>query len=137
VTALLGQNNYFSAEAKPMKIETVHVSFETIVSEAKSELKSRVLCLSAHHGYHIADLTLFFDDAGFMPGVRVALRPMLSYDKQELFKLEVELENDLNNFIFDYVYNSRRKIGAEDSSRVMRIPHIGECISQLVIASQN
>jgi hypothetical protein len=120
-----------------MKLERFHISFETIVSEANSELKSRVLLLSAHRGYHIDDLTLFFDDTGFMPGVRVALRPILNYDKQVLSELEVVLENDLNNIVFDYVYNSRHKISSEDSSTIMCIPHISECIPQLVIASQN
>jgi formyltetrahydrofolate hydrolase len=120
-----------------MELKRFHISFKTVVSEAKSELKSHVSLLCADHGYYIDNLTLFLDDTGLMPGVRVALRPTSSYDEQALSELEAALENDLNNIVFDYVYNSRNKISAEDSSTVMCISHISECISQLVLASQN
>ena len=120
-----------------MKLNRFHISFKTIVSEAKSELKSRVLSLSADRGYYIDNLTLFFEDTGFMPGVRVSLQPTLNYDVHALSELETALETDINNIVFNYIYNSRHKISAEDSSTVLCIPHISECISQLVIASQN
>ncbi|MGZ4863254.1 MAG: hypothetical protein ACXV5H_00595 [Halobacteriota archaeon] len=120
-----------------MKLKRFHISFKNIVSEAKSELKSYVLGLSADRGYHIDDLMLFFDDTGFLPGVRVSLRPTLNYDERELSDLETALETDLNNIVFRHVYNSRHKINSEDSSRVMCIPHIGECLPQLVVGSQN
>ena len=120
-----------------MELKRVHSCFKNVVSEANSELKSHVSLLCADLGYYVDHLTLFFDDTGFMPGVRVALRPTLNYDEQTLSELEAALEKDLNNIVFDYVYNSRHKISAEDSNTVMCIPYVSECISQLVIASQN
>jgi hypothetical protein len=120
-----------------MNIKRIHFSFKTVVSEAKSELKSHASLLCADRGYCIDDLTLFFDDTGLMPGVRVALRPALNYDEQTLTELEVALEDDLNNIVFDYAYNTRQIIGAEDSITVRSILHISECMPQLVAASQN
>jgi formyltetrahydrofolate hydrolase len=120
-----------------MELKRFHLSFKTVVSEAKSELKGYVSLLCADHGYYVDHLMLFFDDAGLMPGVRVALQPTLNYDEHMLSELEAALEDDLNNIVFDYVYNARHKISAEESRTVVSIPHISECISQLMIASQN
>src|SRR5659263_739033 len=104
------RSNYFSTEANRMKLNRFHISFKTIVSEAKSELKSRVLSLSADRGYYVDNLTLFFEDTGFMPGVRVSLQPTLNYDVHALSELETALETDINNIVFNYIYNSRHKI---------------------------
>jgi hypothetical protein len=120
-----------------MNIKRVHLSFKNVVSEAKSELKSHASLFCADRGYYVDDLTLFFDDMGLMPGVRVALQPALSYDKLALTELELALEDDLNNIVFDYAYNTRHKISAEDSITVWAILHISECMPQLVTASQN
>jgi hypothetical protein len=120
-----------------MNIKRVQLSFKNVVSEAKSELKSHASLFCADRGYYVEDLTLFFDDTGLMPGVRVALQPALSYDELALTELELALEDDLNNIIFDYAYNTRHKISAEDSITVLAIPHISECMSQLVTAAQN
>jgi len=120
-----------------MNIKRLHSSFKTVVSEAKSELKSHASLFCADRGYYVNDLTLFFDNTGLMPRVRVALQPTLSYDEQALTELEVALEDDLNNIVFDYAYNTQHKISAEDSITVWAIPHINECMPQLVTASQN
>jgi hypothetical protein len=120
-----------------MNIKRLHSSFKTVVSEAKSELKSHASLFCADRGYYVNDLTLFFDNTGLMPRVRVALQPTLSYDEQALTELEVALEDDLSNIVFDYAYNTQHKISAEDSITVWAIPHINECMPQLVTASQN
>jgi len=120
-----------------MNIERIYFSFKTVVSEAKSKLKSHASLFCADRGYYVDDLKLFFDDTGLMPGVRVALQPALNYDEQALTELEVALEDDLNNIVFDYAYNTRHKISAEDSITVRVIPHINECMPRLVTASQN
>jgi hypothetical protein len=120
-----------------MNTKSIHFIFETFFSEANSELKSHASLFCADRGYYVEDLTLFFGDTELVPGVSVALLPALHYDKQALKELEVALEDDLNNIIFNYAYNARHMIGAEDSMTAMSIPYISECMSQLVITSQN
>jgi hypothetical protein len=120
-----------------MNIERLNVSFKEVVLEQKKELKSYASLFCAARAFYAEDLTLFFDDTGLMPGVRVALQPALHYDEQALTELEVALEQDLNNIVFDYAYNARHKIRAEDSKTVRSIPHISKCMPQLVTASQN
>jgi hypothetical protein len=120
-----------------MNIERIHFSFKTVASDANSKLKSRASFFCADHGYYVDDLTLFFDDTGLLPGVHVELRPALNYDEGTLTELEMALEHDLNNIVFDYAYNTRHIIGAEDSITVRSIAHVSECMPQLVTASQN
>jgi hypothetical protein len=120
-----------------MNMKRVHFIFKTFYSEVNSELKSHASLFCADRGYYIDDCTLFFDYTELLPGVSVALLPALNYDKQALKELEVALEDDLNNIIFNYAYNARHIIGAEDSIKALCIPHISECMSQLVITSQN
>jgi hypothetical protein len=120
-----------------MNIRRIHFIFKTFFSEANSELKCHASLFCADRGYYVNNLTLFFDDNELVPGVSVALLPALNYDKQALKELEVALEDDLNNIIFNYAYNTRYMIGAEDSMTVMSIPYISEYMSQLVITSQN
>jgi len=120
-----------------MEIKRLHNSFKAIVTETNRELKSYASLFCADRGYYLDDLTLFVDDTRLMPGVHVALQPALNYDQQALNELEVALEDDLNNIVFDSSYNSQHKISAEDSITVRSIPYISECLLQLVTASQN
>lgn len=120
-----------------MNIERLHPLFEDVLSEMERELKSYASLFCAECGYCVDDSTLFFDDAALMPGVRVALKPALRYGAQELADLEAALEDDLNNIVFDYAYNTRYKIGAEDSKTIERIPYVSEHIRQLMTIPQN
>jgi hypothetical protein len=120
-----------------MDIKRLHFSFRNIVLESNRELKNYASLFCADHGYCVDDLSLFFDDSGLIPGVRVALQPALHYDEQALTELNVALEKDLNNIVFDYAYNNRQKISAEDSNTVRSIPRISEYMPQLLSASQN
>jgi hypothetical protein len=120
-----------------MNIERIRFSFKAAVSKAKFELKAHASFICADRGYYIDDLTLFFDDTKLMPGVRVALRRTLNYDEQAFTELKVALEDDLNNIIFDYAYNTQHMIGAEDSITARSFPRISERMPLLVTASQN
>jgi len=120
-----------------MEIKRLHYSFKAIVTETNRELKSYASLFCADRGYFLEDLTLYVDDTGLIPGVRVVLQPALTYDEQALTELEVALEDDLNNIVFDCSYNTRHKISAEDSMTIRSIQHISECMPQLVTASQN
>ena len=120
-----------------MNIERFHPLFNAVLSEMERELKSYASLFCAERGYCIDDSTLFFDDTALMPWVHVALKPALRYGVQELAALAAALENDLNNIVFDCAYNTRHKIGAEDSKTIEHVPYVSEHLRQLMIVSQN
>lgn len=119
-----------------MNLNRLHYSYRTIILETSQELKNYASLFFTDRGYCVDDLSLFFDDSGLIPGVRVALQPALNYDKQALKELKVALEDDLNNIVFDYAYNTQYKIYADDS-RMISLRHIRESLPQFVIAAQN
>jgi len=45
-------------------------------------------------------------------------------------------ENDLTNIVFDYAYNTRHKIGAEDLKTIEHIPYVSEHVWELMTAPQ-
>lgn len=120
-----------------MNIERLHPLFEAVLSEMERELKSYASLFCTECGYCVDDSTLFFDDEAVLPGVRVALKPALRYGVQELADLAAALEDDLNNIVFNHVYNTRHKIGAEDSKTIEYIPYINEHLRQFMIVPQN
>jgi len=69
---------------------------------------------------------------GLLPAIRVALTPALRYELPQLAHLAAELEHDLTNIVFDYAYNTRHKIGAEDLKTIGHIPYVSEHIWRLM-----
>jgi hypothetical protein len=120
-----------------MNIERLHPLFEDVLSEMQRELKSYASLFCAERGYCVDDSTLFVDDTALMPGIRVALKPALRYGAQELADLAAVLEDDMNNIVFDYAYNTRHKIGAEDSKTIESIQYVSEHMRQFMIVPQN
>jgi hypothetical protein len=120
-----------------MNIERLHPLFEDILSEMERELKSYASLFCAERGYYIDDSILVVDDAGLLPVIRVSLTPALRYELPQLAHLAAELENDLNNIIFDYAYNTRHRIGAEDSKTIAHMPYVSEHAWRLMTVSQN
>ena len=120
-----------------MKVEKLRELFKAVLSEMKKELQSYAWLFCAERGYCINDSLLFVDDAGLLPGIRVALTPALRYELPQLSHVAAELENDLTNIVFDYAYNMRHKIGAEDLKTIERIPYVSEHVWRLMTAPQN
>jgi hypothetical protein len=120
-----------------MNIERFHPLFEAVLSEIERELKSYASLFCAERGYCINDSILALDDAGLLPTIRVALTPALRYELPQLAQLAAELENDLNNIVFDYAYNIRHKIGADDSKTIEHIPYVSEHVWRLMAMPQN
>ena len=120
-----------------MNIERLHALFEVLLSEIEGELKSYASLFCAERGYCIDDSILIVDDAGLLPAIRVALTPALRYELPQLAHLAAELENDLNNIVFDYAYNMRHRIGAEDLETIEHIPYVSEHAWRLMTVSQN
>ncbi|MGB9370723.1 MAG: hypothetical protein WCB79_02130 [Halobacteriota archaeon] len=120
-----------------MKVEKLRQLFKAVLSEMKKELQSYAWLFCAERGYCIDDSLLFVDDAGILPAIRVALTPALRYELPHLAHLADELENDLTNIVFDYAYNTRHKIGAEDLKTIGHIPYVSEHIRQLMTVPQN
>jgi hypothetical protein len=120
-----------------MKVEKLRQLFKAVLSEMKKELQSYAWLFCAERGYCIDDSLLVVDDAGLLPAIRVALTPALRYELPQLAHLAAELENDLTNIVFDYAYNTRHKIGAEDLKTVEHIPYISEHVWELMTAPQN
>jgi hypothetical protein len=120
-----------------MKVEKLRQLFKAVLSEMKKELKSYAWLFCAERGYSIDDSLLSVDDAGLLPAIRVALTPALRYELPQLAHLAGELENDLTNIVFDYAYNTRHKIGAEDLKTIEHIPYISEHAWGLLTTPQN
>ena len=120
-----------------MKVEKLRQLFEAVLSEMKKELQSYAWLFCAERGYCINDSLLFVDDAGLLPTIRVALTPALRYELPQLAHLTAELENDLTNIVFDYAYNTRHKIGAEDLKTIEHIPYVSEHVWRLMTVPQN
>jgi hypothetical protein len=120
-----------------MKIERLHQLFNVIVSEMERELKSYASLFCAERGYCINDSIMVVDDGGLLPAIHVALTPTLRYELPELAHLAAELEDELNNIVFDYAYNTRCRIGAEGSKTIGHIPHVSEHVWRLMTVSQN
>ena len=120
-----------------MKVEKLRQLFKTVLSEMKKELQSYAWLFCAERGYCIDDSLLVVDDAGLLPAVRVALTPALRYELPQLAHLAAELENDLTNIVFDYAYNTRHKIGAEDLKTIGHIPYVSQHIWRLMTVPQN
>jgi len=120
-----------------MNVEKLRKLFKSVLSEMKKELKSYAWVFCAQRGYCINDSLLVVDDAGLLPAIRVALTPALRYDLPQLGHLVAELENDLTNIVFDYAYNTRHKIGAEDLKTLEHIPYVSEHIRRLMTMPQN
>ncbi|HYC20686.1 MAG TPA: hypothetical protein VEF35_08755 [Candidatus Bathyarchaeia archaeon] len=120
-----------------MKVEKLRELFKAVLSEMKKELQSYAWLFCAERGYCIDDSLLFVDNAGILPAIRVALTPALRYEVPQLAHLAGELENDLTNIVFDYAYNTRHKIGAEDLNTIEHIPYVSEHVWRLMTAPQN
>jgi hypothetical protein len=120
-----------------MNIERLHQLFDAILSEMERELKSYASLFCAEHGYFINDSITVVDDGGLLPAIRVALTPALRYEPRQLAHLAAELENELNNIVFEYAYNTRQRIGAEGSKTIEHIPHASEHVRRLMTVSQN
>ena len=120
-----------------MNIERLHQLFNAILSEMERELKSYASLFCAERGYCINDSIMVVDDGGLLPTIRVALTPALRYELPQLAHLTAELENDLNNIVFNYAYDTRHKIGAEGSRTIGHIPHVSEHVWRLITVSQN
>jgi hypothetical protein len=120
-----------------MDIERLHQLFETLISEMERELKSYASLFCAERGYCINDSILVVDDAGLLPAIHVALTPALRYELPQLAHLAAELEDDLNNIVFDCAYNTRHKIGAEDLTTIEHIPYVSEHVWRLMTVQQN
>jgi hypothetical protein len=120
-----------------MEIKELRTLLAETLSKMEGDLELYALLFCADHGYSLEDATLFFDDSALAPGIRVSLTPSLRYDSQELGLLAAALEDDLNNIAFDYAYNRRHKIGAEDSNPIKSELYSGEHVTSCLIASQN
>src|SRR5208337_5635742 len=120
-----------------MKVEQLRQLFKAVLSEMKKELQSYAWLFCAERGYCINDSLLVVDDAGLLPAIHVALTPALRYELPQLAHLTAELENDLTNIVFDYAYNTRHKIGAEDLKTIGHIPYVSEHIWRLMTVPQN
>ena len=120
-----------------MNIERLCQLFDVIVSELEEELKSYASLFCAERGYCIDDSIMVVDDEGLLPEIHVALTPALRYELPQLAHLAAELENDLNNIVFSYAYNTRYGIGAEGPKTIDQIPHVSERVWRLMTASQN
>jgi len=120
-----------------MEIKKLRSLLEETSSKMEGDLKRYASLFCAKHGYFVEEVTLFFDDSAFAPGIRVSLTPSLSYDSLELGVLAAVLEDDLNNIVFDYAYNRSHKIGAEDSNPIKPMLYLVEHIAPCLIASQN
>ena len=120
-----------------MNVEKLRKLFKVVLSEMKKELKSYAWLFCAERGYCINDSLLVVDEAGLLPAIRVALAPALRYEVPQLGHLAAELENDLTNIVFDYAYNMRHKIGAEDLKTLEHIPYVSEHIRGLMMVPQN
>ena len=120
-----------------MKVEKLKQLFKAVLSEMKKELQSYAWLFCAERGYCISDSLLVVDDAGLLPAIHVALTPVLRYELPQLADLTAELENDLTNIVFDYAYNTRHKIGAEDLKAIGHIPYVSEHLWRLMTVPQN
>ena len=120
-----------------MKVEKLRQLFKAVLSEMKKELQNYAWLFCAERGYSIDDSLLYVDDVGLLPAIRVALTPALRYELPQLAHLAGELENDLTNIVFDYAYNTRHKIGAEDLKTIEHIPYISEHAWGLLTTPQN
>jgi len=120
-----------------MKAEKLRQLFKAVLSEMKKELKSYAWLFCAERGFSINDSLLVVDDAGLLPAIRVALTPALRYELPQLAHLVAELEYDLTNIVFDFAYNTRHKIGAEDMKTIGHIPYVSEHIWQLMTVPEN
>jgi hypothetical protein len=124
-------------EANLMEIKKLRYLLEETLSKMKGDLTRYALLLCAERGYYLEDVTLSFDDAALAPGIRVDLTPALRYDLRELNALAATLERNLNNIAFDYAYNRRQKIGAEDSNSIKLVTYLSDYVRSPLIASQN
>ncbi|HYA33795.1 MAG TPA: hypothetical protein VEG65_07380 [Candidatus Bathyarchaeia archaeon] len=120
-----------------MKADKLRELFKTVLFEMNKELKSYAWLFCAERGFSVSDSILFVDDAGLLPEIRAALTPTLRYDLAQLANLVAELENDLNNIVFEYAYNRRYNIGGEDRKTIERMPSLNEHVLQLMSIAQN
>ena len=120
-----------------MKVDKLRELFKTVFSEMNNELKSYAWLFCAERGYCVNDSLLVVDDAGLLPAIRVAFTPALRYELSQLASLAAELEDDLTNIVFDYAYNRRHKIGAEDLQTIEHIPYLSEHAWRLMTVPQN
>jgi hypothetical protein len=120
-----------------MNVEKLRQLFKAVLSEMNGELKSYAWLFCAERGYCINDSLLVVDDAGLLPAIRVALTPALRYELPQLAHLAAQLEHDLTNIVFDYAYNTRHKIGAEDLKTIGHIRYLSEHIWRLMTVPQN
>jgi hypothetical protein len=116
-----------------MKVDKLRALFKAVLSEMSKDLKNYAWLFCVERGYYINDSLLVVDDAGLLPAIRVALTPTLRYELSQLTRLAAELENDLTNIVFDYAYNMRHKIGAEDLKTIEHIPYLSEHAWRLTV----
>jgi hypothetical protein len=120
-----------------MKIDKLRELFKVVLCELSKELKSYARLFCAERGFCVNDSYLVVDDAGLLPAIRVELTPALRYELPQLMRLAAELENDLTNIVFDYAYNKRHKIGAEDRKAIESITYLDKRTWQLMKVPQN
>jgi hypothetical protein len=120
-----------------MKIDKLRKLFKVVLCELGKELKSYARLFCAERGFCVNDSHLVVNDAGLLPAIRIELTPALRYELPQLMRLAAELENDLTNIVFDYAYNRRHKIGAEDRKTIEFIPYLDECTWRLMMVPQN
>jgi hypothetical protein len=120
-----------------MKIDKLRELFKVVLYEQNKELKSYAWLFCAERCFCVNDSLLVVDDAGLLPQIRVTLTPTLRYDSSQLTSLVTELESDLTNIVFDYAFNKRYVIGAEDQKTIEHIPSFSEQVWQLTSIPQN
>ena len=120
-----------------MKRETLHELFEIALYTKEEELKRYAEYFCAESGYSVNDFALRCETKALLPEIHASFRPTLNYDARDLFQLTTELEDDLNNIVFEHAYNMHFRIGAENARTIEHLPLFCESLQQLSIVRQN
>ncbi len=120
-----------------MKLETLQQLFRAVLVEMQDELRSYSKLLCLEHGYQIENLTFAIERETLFPAVDVSLTPSLNYEQEELARVREHIEEDLNNIIFDYAFNSQHYVQAEEHRSVEHTAFLSRNVKHLLAASQN
>ncbi len=120
-----------------MKLEILQQLFRAALADMQDELRSYSKLLCIEHGYEIDDLAFTIESESLFPAVGVSLTPSLHYEGEDLARFREIIEEDLNNIVFDYAFNSQHHAQAEERRSVEYAAFLSQNSKYLLAASQN
>lgn len=120
-----------------MRLEILQQLFRAALADMQDELKSYSKLLCFEHGYEIDEFKFTIEGETLFPAVGVSLTPSLCYEREELARFKELIEEDLNNIVFDYAFNSQHHAQKEEHRSVEQMSFVSQNYKHLLVASQN